>query len=197
MSHHESRFAAGDGLSLYEQWWLPAGEAKAVVAMVHGVSEHSGRYARLAQDLNRHGYAAYALGPSRSRPLRGSTGARPPLRPVSRRCRSSGWSAWPPGSRGNPCFCWAIAWAGPSWPCWASSGPHRPDGLILSAPAVVIGGRVFPMLRRMAWLASLVWPTLRLTRLGCRFISRDPAVVEAFRHDPLVFHGGFPVRTGD
>jgi acylglycerol lipase len=33
-------------------------------------------------------------------------------------------------------------------------------------------------------------------RLGCGHISRDPAVVEAFRNDPLVFHGRFPVRTG-
>ena len=32
--------------------------------------------------------------------------------------------------------------------------------------------------------------------MGCSFLSRDPAVVEAFRNDPLVFHGGFPVRTG-
>ena len=32
--------------------------------------------------------------------------------------------------------------------------------------------------------------------MGCGHISRDPAVVEAFRNDPLVFHGRFPVRTG-
>ena len=32
--------------------------------------------------------------------------------------------------------------------------------------------------------------------MGCHFLSRDPAVVEAFQNDPLVFHGGFPARTG-
>ena len=74
--------------------------------------------------------------------------------------------------------------------------PPKVRGLILSAPSVQIAGGVFPVLRRLASLASLVWPTLRLTRLGCRFISRDPAVVEAFQNDPLVFHGRFPVRSG-
>jgi alpha-beta hydrolase superfamily lysophospholipase len=51
-------------------------------------------------------------------------------------------------------------------------------------------------LRRLAAFFSVVWPTLRVTRMGCRFISRDLAVVEAFKNDPLVFHGRFPVRTG-
>ncbi len=69
-------------------------------------------------------------------------------------------------------------------------------GVILSGPAVEVGRDVFPLLRRMASAASVVWPKLRLVRLGCRFISRDPAVVEAFRNDPLAFHGRFPIRTG-
>jgi alpha-beta hydrolase superfamily lysophospholipase len=74
--------------------------------------------------------------------------------------------------------------------------PPKVRGLILSAPAVQIGGGVFPVLRRLASFASKVWPSLRLVRMGCRFISRDPAIVQAFRNDPLVFHGRFPVRTG-
>ena len=78
----------------------------------------------------------------------------------------------------------------------AITRPPKIRGLILSAPAVLVAGGVFPVLRRLAAVASVVWPTLRLVRMGCRFISRDPAVVEAFRNDPLVFHGRFPVRTG-
>ncbi len=42
----------------------------------------------------------------------------------------------------------------------------------------------------------MLFPWLRLGRMGCRHISRDEAVVRQFRDDPLVFHGGFPVRTG-
>ena len=41
--------------------WLPLGEPRAAVVVVHGASEHSGRYARLAEVLQGHGFAVYAL----------------------------------------------------------------------------------------------------------------------------------------
>ena len=38
----------------------PSGSHAAIV-VVHGINEHSGRYGRLADDLNRRGYAVYAM----------------------------------------------------------------------------------------------------------------------------------------
>ena len=233
MPHHESHFAARDGLSLYEQSWLPEGPARAVVVLVHGINEHSGRYARLAGDLNQRGFAVYAMD------LRGhgrSDGDRVAIRSFDQylddlRLLLSRVAAREPG---KPLFLFGHSMGGtiaallaiaqateselkpqglaahPRSPaaelrCLAADGTsacgcmdQRPrlQGLILSAPAVVIAGNVFPILRRLASLFSVLWPTLRLTRMGCRFISRDPAVVEAFRNDPLVFHGRFPVRSG-
>jgi acylglycerol lipase len=70
------------------------------------------------------------------------------------------------------------------------------SGLILSAPALRTGGKVFPMLRHLARIFSRLFPRLRLVRLGYRFISRDPEVVKNFHDDPLVNHGKFPLRTG-
>ena len=61
MPHDEGHFRTPDGLSLYEQCWLPAGESTAVVLLVHGFTEHSGRYAQVAGELNRQGYAVYAM----------------------------------------------------------------------------------------------------------------------------------------
>jgi alpha-beta hydrolase superfamily lysophospholipase len=49
-----------DGLNLFVRRWFPEGEAKAIVQIAHGVAEHSGRYARLAEALNLAGYAVYA-----------------------------------------------------------------------------------------------------------------------------------------
>jgi alpha-beta hydrolase superfamily lysophospholipase len=48
----------------------------------------------------------------------------------------------------------------------------------------------------VAQVGSVLFPRLRLVRMGCRNISRDEAVVRQFRDDPLVFQGRFPVRTG-
>jgi acylglycerol lipase len=70
------------------------------------------------------------------------------------------------------------------------------DGLILSAPALLVGGKVFPVLRHLAAFFSRVLPRLALRRMGTRFMSRDPQVIQDFKNDPLVYHGKFAVRTG-
>jgi alpha-beta hydrolase superfamily lysophospholipase len=52
--------AAPDGAALFVRRWLPDGRAKAVIQIAHGLAEHGGRYARLAQALTDAGYAVYA-----------------------------------------------------------------------------------------------------------------------------------------
>lgn len=52
---------AADGTRLFVYSWIPrTGDLKAVVQIAHGLAEHSGRYARLADALNAAGYAVYA-----------------------------------------------------------------------------------------------------------------------------------------
>jgi len=57
-----SKQAAGDGtqLALY-RWPVAPGSVRAVVMIVHGASEHAGRYDRFARFLNENGYAVYAM----------------------------------------------------------------------------------------------------------------------------------------
>lgn len=49
-----------DGLTLHTVKW-PTDAPKAIVFLVHGIGEHSGRYAHVAQALNARGYTVYAL----------------------------------------------------------------------------------------------------------------------------------------
>lgn len=49
----------GDGHAHIHRW-LPDGDVRAVVQVVHGMAEHGGRYARLAQALTAAGYAVVA-----------------------------------------------------------------------------------------------------------------------------------------
>ncbi|WP_167812594.1 alpha/beta hydrolase [Marinobacter daqiaonensis] len=51
---------ASDGTGVHYRYWPATSEPHAVVQVVHGAAEHSGRYDRFAQFLNRHGYAVYA-----------------------------------------------------------------------------------------------------------------------------------------
>lgn len=195
MPHIENHFYSRDGLTLYQQSWLPEADCRAVVVVIHGINEHSGRYARLAADLNRQGYAVYGMD------LRGHG-------------KSEGRRAWISSfdeflddieilldrvaqrQPGKPIFLLGHSMGGLVVAWLAISRPPQVDGLIFSGPAILVGGKVFPVLRRLAAFFSRVWPSLRLVRMGYRFISRDPRVVEDFKNDPLVFHGRFPVRTG-
>ncbi len=50
-----------DGTRLHFLRWLPDGAVRGTVQIVHGASEHSGRYGRLARALADRGLAAYAM----------------------------------------------------------------------------------------------------------------------------------------
>jgi len=52
--------AATDGVELFVYRWLPSSKPKAVVQIAHGLAEHAGRYARLAQALTDASFAVYA-----------------------------------------------------------------------------------------------------------------------------------------
>ena len=195
MPQHEQRFSGHDGLDLYQQCWLPEAEPLAAVILLHGFTEHSGRYADVAERLNRHRYAVYAMD------LRGhgkSEGAAVfvdsfeqfvddldvSLKSVRRHVPE------------KPIFLFGHSMGGSIVARFAVTRQPDVRGIVLSAPAVSVGSHLFPLLRRLASLVSRMFPRLRIVSLGSRFVSRDPKVVAQFRGDPLVFHGRFPVRIG-
>ncbi len=70
-------FTAADGTTIHYRRWLPAGRPRAVIQVVHGAAEHSGRYDRFAKALTGEGYAVYATdhrGHGRTRLRSGATG---------------------------------------------------------------------------------------------------------------------------
>ncbi len=191
----EDRFAARDGLNLCYRRWLPASDPLATVVIVHGLCEHGGRYATVAEELCAHGYACYAPD------LRGhgrSDGERLLIAAFDNYVDDLELflAQIAPQHPGRPLFLLGHSMGGTI--VARLTLRRRPDvrGLILSAAALRIAGSVFPVLRKMARLMSRVWPRLRLVRLGSRMLSRDPQVVADFRSDPLVYHGKLPVRTG-
>lgn len=62
MRETTSTFPASDGTSVFVRRWDPEGgtPVRAVAHVVHGMAEHSGRYARLAEALTTAGYVVYA-----------------------------------------------------------------------------------------------------------------------------------------
>ncbi|AZE96191.1 Lysophospholipase [Pseudomonas orientalis] len=61
MNHRTFWLTANDHSRLYVNQWMPDADLKALVMLSHGMAEHSGRYARLAQALCGAGYGLYGL----------------------------------------------------------------------------------------------------------------------------------------
>ena len=55
------QWLSNDGVELYAQKWDPDSDPKALICLVHGLGEHSGRYRHWAEKLNEAGYALLAF----------------------------------------------------------------------------------------------------------------------------------------
>ncbi len=62
MKHVETKWITQDGLEVFGQGWEPdAREAKAVICLVHGLGEHTSRYAHVAEAFGREGYITFGF----------------------------------------------------------------------------------------------------------------------------------------
>jgi len=68
--------------------------------------------------------------------------------------------------------------------------------LVLSAPAVLPGDDINPLLIKVAKVLGKVVPGLPGQKLSSASISRDPAVVTAYDADPLNYRGALPAGIG-
>jgi acylglycerol lipase len=192
VEHVEGRLAGSGGVEVYWQAWLPDGEPRAVVVIAHGAGEHSGRYPHVAERLVAAGYATHALD---HRGHGRSTGRRALIDGMDRAVADLDAFVSLAGSRhpGRPLFLLGHSMGGCIALAYALRHQERLRGLLLSgvvarldAPAVLkVGMRVL----------SRVVPVLGVVAVDPALVSRDPAVVRAYRDDPLVFHGKLPART--
>lgn len=60
MREASQHYTLPDGSSAFVHIWLPDGQPKALMQIVHGMAEHGGRYQGFAEALTAQGYAVYA-----------------------------------------------------------------------------------------------------------------------------------------
>lgn len=191
MRKNEGIFETTDGLRLFERSWLPDGEPKGVLCIVHGYAEHSGRYDYVGNWLAQRGYAVHALD------LRGhgrSEGDRVFVRSFNEylddvdaflalvRARHSGTAPWLFGhSLGGSIVA-------------LSAVTRRPDvrGLLFSGAVLAAAAGTPRIVTRIMLLLGRFVPRLRLRKLAAATVSRDPEVVAWYDADPLNFRGKMP-----
>ncbi|MGB8327840.1 MAG: lysophospholipase [Steroidobacteraceae bacterium] len=193
MRHLEDSFVGVHGLRLYTQAWLPEGAVVAVVVLSHGLAEHSGRYGELVALLVQRGYAVHALdhvGHGRSEGRRSYVDRFGSLVDDLAQLMRAAVVAHP----GRPLLLLGHSLGGAIAFACALEHQHELKGLILSAPA--LGATAVPRFRLIvARILSRVAPYSGALKLPADAVSRDPAVVDSYEHDPLVYRGAVPART--
>ncbi len=193
--HVEGHRESAPGRSAYWQAWLPPDRARAVVVIVHGLHEHSARYAHVGARLAGAGFAAYAAD---QRGHGRSDGRRANLERMALIVADLGSFVRFAAERhgGLPVFMVGHSLGGLIALQYATEPGTSLEGLVLSGPlvAVTVGSA---LLKSLAGVLSAVVPDLGVATLDAEEkISRDPEVVRAYREDPLVYRGKVKARTG-
>ena len=187
----EATFSSEGGPQLYRRSWLPGGEARAAVAIVHGYAEHCGRYQWTAEQLAGAGFAVHAYD------LRGhgqSEGARVFVKSFREHLDDlDAFLALVRAESGDrPVFLLGHSMGGMIVTLYCSIRHRELAGLITSGAAVSRPGGLLRVMAGVIGMIARVRPTLGVRRLAAATVSRDPAVVEAYDNDPLVFRGKMP-----
>lgn len=196
MKHQEGKFQDNKGQSLYYQSWTPEGEAKAAALIVHGLNEHSGRYQDLAAFLTENDYAVYSLdlpGHGKSYGLRSYVDDLQdfidPLEIYQDMIRE-----WHPGL---PIYLLGHSMGGTISAAYLIEHQDKFAGAVLSGPLVKVPDYVSNFTLKIGEILSAVLPKMRIISIDAQAVSRDPAVVEDYLNDPLVFTGKVTARISN
>lgn len=192
--HLELRHSIARGTSrLFCQAWLPDVETRAVVLLVHGLGEHSSRYQHFAEHLTSRGFAVYTLDHYGHGKSDGRMGY------VQRfSVYLDGVNALLEQARDEqpqlPLFLVGHSMGGLIAATFLLKNQDAFRACVLSGPALKTDQAPPALLLALNRLLSKLVPTLPMIQLDASGVSRDPAVVEAYVNDPLVYHGKLSAR---
>jgi len=194
MDHKEAYFNNQHGQSIFYQYWMPESKPKAALLVIHGLNEHSGRYAHFADFFTANGYSVFALdhiGHGKS------DGTRSYIKKFSYYIDDivtyiKMINDWFPDI--------------PIYPVGHSLGglintyllldhQHLVRGAVLSGSVVLVPEYVSNFTIMIGKFISILFPKLGLLEIDKQSLSHDPEVVQAYINDPLVFNGKITVRV--
>ena len=193
MKHIDGNFEGVRSVNIYYQGWLPETDVKAVLLVVHGLGEHSGRYMNVVNHFVPLGYAVYGLdhiGHGKS------DGGREMVETFAdfTSTLSIFYNMVTEWQADKPIFLLGHSMGGAIASYYLLDHQDDFKGAVISAPAVKVGDSVPPATITIGKVLSKIAPKAGVLALDVNGISQDPQVVEAYVNDPLVFHGKTPAR---
>jgi acylglycerol lipase len=193
MKHQEGFFKGVRDTDIYYQYWLPESEPKAILLVVHGLAEHSGRYMNVVNHLVPSGYAVYGLdhiGHGKSDGERVYVERFQDYTTTLKKYFDM-IRKWQPEK--------AIFLIGHSMGGLISAEyllEHQGElsGAVLSGPGIKVPDNISQATIFVGKLLSIIMPKAGLIQLDAEGVSRDPKVVDAYINDPLVYTGKTTAR---
>jgi len=195
MQYFEFGWKTRKELSIFARCWKPTHPPIAVVCLVHGLGEHSGRYAHVADYLNHADIAVMAFdmcGHGKSDGIMGHAPSYEAMMEHISRLLGEATAHFP----GVPIFLYGHSMGGNLVINYALY--RKPDikGVIVTGPAFEPAATLPQWKVFMAKALYHAVPFLPLpSELDANKISRDPEVVRVYQDDPLV-HSQVSVRLG-
>jgi alpha-beta hydrolase superfamily lysophospholipase len=187
----ENSFDGVGGVRIVYDVWTPDTEPRGIVVLAHGLGEHARRYDHVAERFGRDGLMTYALD---HRGHGRSGGKRVLVRDISEFTGDFD-TLVAIATRAHPGVPRVVLGHSMGGGIVFAYGVEHPDDyrlMVLSGPAVAAQLAVSPLLGWIAKTVGAIAPGLPLQALDASAVSRDPAVVDAYNTDPLVYHGKIP-----
>lgn len=186
MEHFDLKIRAQDGLQLFVQGWEPEGRIRAVICLLHGIGEHSGRYAQLVHFLLPSGYAIISFDLRGHGNSEGVRGHFPSIESVLQdidRLIDVARERYPQ----SPMFLYGQSLGGVLALNYVLNRKPQLAGVVVTSPGLRTALENQKMKIALARFLAFIAPTLTLpTGLDTYGLSRDPEVVRDYVQDPLV-----------
>jgi acylglycerol lipase len=187
MKHEEMKWKARDGIELFAQVWEPSVVSpRAVVCLVHGLGEHSSRYAHVAEAFEKEGFILFGFdhrGHGRSGGIRGHVSSIEDFLQDIDLLLEQARKRYP----NLPILLYGHSLGGILVLHYGLK--RKPDikGVIATSPGLHTALEKQPVKIFMAKLLGSLMPGTTLpSGLDAKAISRDEAVVKKYQQDPLV-----------
>jgi alpha-beta hydrolase superfamily lysophospholipase len=186
VEHIEFGWRTSDGLEIYGQGWLPETETRGVVCLVHGLGEHSGRYAHAGAVLTSAHFALLSFdlrGHGRSGGPRGHAPSYDALMDDIAHLLAEAKERY----SGLPCFLYGHSLGGGLVLNYVLRRKPKLAGVIASGPWLRLAFEPPKIQISLARMVDRVYPKFaQANGLDVQGLSHDPQTARDYTRDPLV-----------
>jgi alpha-beta hydrolase superfamily lysophospholipase len=195
MDHTENTFTGVKGLKIFYQAWVPDSPV-AVVQVAHGFGEHGGRYLNVANKIVPEGFVVVAndhRGNGKSEGQRNYVDNFDQYVEDQKTFTDTIKTEYPD----LPVFLLGHSMGSAIALRYGLKYGSEIKGLVLSGSGTVIGGDISGFVKIIGKVLAKVSPHMTVSAGDLsKFLSHDPAVIDAYNSDPLVFAKKSTARLG-